>query len=232
MEKIVYLLGDAEPGTVPSNRQDLRDAILEMAPALEMAGATNARCAVAALDDPRASGFPQMNAYGLIDAVLSLWLASLDDRSEIDRLLRPLCARSAAYLVTESVPRDLPAAHPPPGTRLPGVALVSSFPKSPSLSDEQFYSRWHDSHTRLSLEIHPLLEYVRNSVARQLDADAPPLRAIVSESVESVEVALDPLRFYGGPDGQRRAVEDLATFAPLDQMSAVLMSEYILVADP
>ncbi len=232
MEKLVYLLGDAVPGTIPAGREDLRDAILERAPAIERAGAIRARCAVAALEDPRASEFPQMNAHGLIDAVLSLWIASLDDRAEIDGLLRPLCARSAAYLVTESVPRELPAADRAPGARLPGVALVSSFPKPPSLSDEQFYARWHGSHTPLSLEIHPLLEYVRNSVARGLDTDAPPVRAVVSESVESVELVLDPLRFYGSAEGQKRAVEDLSTFVSFDQMSAVLMSEYVLVAEP
>ena len=89
------------------------------------------------------------------------------------------------------------AAGPQRRYRSPGVSLVTAFPKPKHLDDETFYARWHGSHTPMSLEIHPLTRYVRNSVARCLTPGAPPYRAIVSESVESLEVAADPERFYG-----------------------------------
>jgi hypothetical protein len=32
MEKLVYLLGDTDPGKIPMGRTDLRDALLEVGP--------------------------------------------------------------------------------------------------------------------------------------------------------------------------------------------------------
>ena len=68
---------------------------------------------------------------------------------------------------------------------------------------------------------------MRNSVARCLTPGAPPYRAIVSESVESLEVAADPERFYGSEQNRRRAVEDLLSFVELPTLGTVCMSEFI-----
>ncbi|NQZ95236.1 MAG: hypothetical protein HRU01_01890 [Myxococcales bacterium] len=61
-----------------------------------------------------------------------------------------------------------------------------------------------------------------------LTAGAPPLRALVSESVASAAVAADPERFCGGSENQKRIIRDLLSFAEIEPMSSVVMSEYIL----
>jgi hypothetical protein len=228
MEKLIYLLGDAESGTLPRARSDLRDALLEIGPDLVRAGARRISLAVADLDDPDADRVRQFNASGLMDAKLSLWLESVDDRSRIEALFSPLAKRSAGYLVTESVPRALRGQDLGPGERSPGVSLLTTFPKPDRIDEETFYDRWHGSHTPLSLEIHPLIQYVRNSVARVLTTGAPPIRAIVNESVASIAIAADPISFYRSERDRERAVEDLFSFVDFETLSMVLMSEYIL----
>lgn len=226
MEKLIYLLGEAEAGFVPRARGDLRDALLETAPRLVQAGAQRASLSVADLDEADADRVPQFNTGGLIDAAVSLWLASVDQRKEIEAVLSPLAKRWAGYLVTESVP--LAGSAPRPGERQSGVALVTTFPKPERLDDATFYARWHDSHTPLSLEIHPLLRYTRNSVARRLTPGAPPLHAIVSEAVASAAIAADPIAFFGSEPNRARAVEDLLSFVDFETLSVALMSEYTL----
>jgi hypothetical protein len=228
MEKLVYLLGDTDPGKIPMGRTDLRDALLEVGPALTNAGALKSTITVADLEDPLSATVFQANAFGLLDAKVSLWVDSLDGREEIEATLSPLAARFAGYLVTESVPRAFEGRAWADGERSPGVALVSAFPKLEGIDDETFFAFWHGSHTPLSLEIHPLLTYIRNSVARTLTPGAPAHRAIVNESVASLEIAADPNLFYGGEEGEKRASEDLLCFVDFKTLSSVLMSEYIL----
>lgn len=230
MEKLVYLLGDSEVPRVPRARTDLRDRLLALATPLARAGARRVRAQVADLDDPLADSVAQFNTGGHIDAKVSLWLDSLDARGEVERALAGAAARCAGYLVTESVPcprAPVGAADARP-VRAPGVCLVTTFDKPAALSDDDFYARWHGSHTPLSLEIHTLSHYVRNSVVRALTKDAPPLRAIVNEAVASLGEIADPLAFYGSEANRKRAVADLLTFVDFRSLSAVLMSEYAL----
>ncbi|MEZ4217374.1 MAG: EthD domain-containing protein [Myxococcota bacterium] len=236
MEKVVYLLGLGASGAAESDGRDARDArialrerLLALAEPLAAAGARRARAAVADIDDARADASFRLDAHGHGDAAVSLWLDSIDARGPVERALAGAAARCAGYLVTESVPLA-PAAGVAPGARIPGVALVTSFDKPAALDDDAFYARWHGSHTPLSLEIHPLLHYVRNAVVRPLTPGAPPLRAIVSEAVASVDVIADPAVFYGSEEGRARAVADLRTFVDFRSLATALMSEYVLVA--
>ena len=229
MEKLIYLLGDTEAGTVPRAKAALRDTLLETGAPLSAAGAQQVTCTVADLDDSHTDSISQFNKHGLLDATVAVWLESVDQRPAIEAVLSPITNRMAGYLVTESVPRALEGHDPAPGERSPGVHLVTSFPKPDWIEDEAFYACWHGSHTPLSLEIHPLLQYNRNSVARVMTPGAPDFRAIVNESVASSEIAADPVAFYQSEEGQKRAVKDLLAFVDFDTLSTVVMSEYTLV---
>ena len=229
MEKLIFLLGDAEKGVIPKARTRLREALLATGPSLERAGVSKADFTVADLDDPIADGVAQFNAHGLLDAKVSLWLDSVDLVEEVYGVLAPRAARIAGYLVTESIPRALEGHEPVPGGQSPGVQLVTTFPRPERLDPETFYARWHGSHTPLSLEIHPLLQYNRNSVARSLTSAAPRLDAIVHESVASAQIAADPISFYRSEEDQKRAYEDLLSFVDFADLSMVLMNEYALI---
>lgn len=228
MEKLIYLLGDAEAGTVPQARADLRDALFDVAPSLVAAGARDLSFSVADVDDPGLARVAQFNNMGLFDAQLSLWVDHIDGRAGIESIVSGLAARHAGYLVTESILRDYAARDWKSGEASPGIALVTTFPKPETIDDETFYARWHGSHGPLSLELHPLTRYVRNSVARGLTPGAPSIRAIVSESVESAAIAADVDKFYAGRENRKRIVKDLLSFAELSTLSTVVMREYIL----
>jgi len=228
MEKLIYLLGDAEAGTIPQGRGDLRNALLDAAPSLGSVGARDLTLSVADVDDPDVDGVAQFNSMGLLDAQLSIWVDNLDMRAGIESIVSGLSDRYAGYLVTESILREYEARTWQSGEASPGIALVTTFPKPEAIDEETFYARWQGSHGPLSLELHPLTRYVRNAVARVLTPGAPPIRAIVSESVESGAVAADVEQFYGGRENRRRIVKDLFSFAELETMSTVVMREYIL----
>ncbi|MBW1885526.1 MAG: EthD domain-containing protein, partial [Deltaproteobacteria bacterium] len=230
VEKLIYLLGETEAGVVPKGRRDLRNALLAAAATLRRAGARELTFSVADVDDPDAGDVTQFNRMGLLDAQLSLWVDNLDARGEIESIVAKLAPRRAGYLVTESILREYDGRDWSPGHPSPGIALVTTFPKPDAIDDETFFARWHGSHGPLSLELHPLTRYVRNAVARALTPAAPPIRAIVSESVASAAVAADVEQFYGGRENRERIVKDLFSFAELESMSAVVMREYILEA--
>lgn len=227
MEKLIYLLGDAPAGTLPRDRHDLREKLFDAVPALESAGAWEITLGVADVDDPVAEQVMQMNAHGLIDAHVSLWVENLDGRGEIESRLARHTARQAGYLVTESILREHPERTWTAGEPSPGIALFTTFPKPDALDAESFYARWHGSHGPLSLELHPLTRYVRNAVFRPITEGAPTLHAIVSESVASCAVAADVDAFYSGPENRKRIVKDLLSFAEIPTMSTVVMREYL-----
>ena len=164
-------------------------------------------------------------------ACVSLWIDCIDTRGAIERELATDCARIAAYLVTESAPQRWVGRDWPDRQRSPGATLVTAFPKPDRLSDEQFYGHWHGSHSVLTAEIHPFRQYIRNSVARRLTPEATAYRGIVEERVAELEDATDMMRlFRGSLDNIRKGIADVDAFLDRAQISATLMSEYILAS--
>lgn len=228
MEKLMYLLSR------PSHREagEFRDQLLdEIAPSLltsEVAGLTLNVADVDALP----GSIHLSDPAALLGASLSLWLDSLDGRGPIEERLASVCGRLAGYLVTESVPRDYAQRDWPDGERSPGVTLVAAFPMARGIDAETFFSQWQQHHTPLSLSLHPLTRYLRNSVARVLTPGAPPYQALVEERVADIQDLLDPMRFFGSEEAQERAFEHVQRFTDIDEMHTALMSEYILRSFP
>lgn len=227
MEKLVYLLGDTGAGTPPRRRDDLREKIFAAVPALEAAGARDLTVCVADVDDPALDDIAHMNAHGLIDGQVSLWVDRIDGRGAIESIVSGLATRHAGYLVTESILREYPDRHWARGEASPGITIFTTFPKPEALDLDTFYARWHGSHGPLTLEIHPFTRYVRNSVFRPVTEGAPTLHAIVSESVAACAVAADPDLLYGGEENRKRIMKDLLSFVDFSTLSSVPMHEYL-----
>jgi hypothetical protein len=228
MEKLVYLIGsEVAPDelraalTGPIGKRLLETGLFE----LEVHVQDQTGPLVERLEN-------RMDPEGLMSACVSLWLPCLDDRAALEGALRAVAARLAGYSVTESVPREYASRSWPDGETSPTVTVGTALREKPGLDLETFYARWHGSHTPLSLRIHPLMRYVRNSVARVITPDAPPYRAIVFEAVESLEVLATPEIWYGSEAGRREAIGDLLAFADIDSMGSVAMSETIVRAAP
>jgi hypothetical protein len=118
-----------------------------------------------------------------------------DTNKLIERLTR-MPGFAGAYRVEEAIP----VAHEknwPDGTQTPGVNLLTLFSRKPGISWEAFINRWHNSHTPLSLRIHPLWNYNRNVVKDKLTENAESFDGIVEEQMQTRENLLNPFKFFG-----------------------------------
>jgi len=226
VEKLVYLLWKRD-GEDP---KALRDALLaEAAPRLLASGVRALNLSFSDLADELGGRGLVMGEGPRLAAVAALWLDCLDERAPIERVLAEGGRDLDGYLVTESVPQRCRDRDWPDGARSPGVSHFTWFPKPEHLSDEQFFRGWHEQHTPLSFELHPLRwEYVRNSVARALTPGAPPVRAIVTERFRELEDYLEPSRLYGSREVVERMLAELPQFADVRQMHSVPLSEYVV----
>lgn len=84
------------------------------------------------------------------------------------------------------------------GKVTPGVCLLTLFNKKKSIDYHTFIDRWHNSHTPLSLKIHPLTHYDRNVVDEQGSSNAENWDGIVEEHCKTKAELLNPTKFFGG----------------------------------
>jgi hypothetical protein len=161
-------------------------------------------------------------------ASVSIWLDCLDERDAFEAALDSLSLPYHGYLVTESVLRDYRVRDWCVGEKSPGVTLVAAFRRPPRLSEREFYRRWHEGHSPMSLEIHPLSRYIRNGVARVLEPASPGFSAIVEERVASV-ADMAPSVYFGDRESETRAdMESFVDVHAFDHFRVELMSEYII----
>ena len=81
----------------------------------------------------------------------------------------------------------------------PGVCLLTLFKQKKGIDFNTFIDRWHNSHTPLSLKIHPLWHYNRNVVTQKLTADSEDWDGIVDEHMRTKSELLNPFKFFGNP---------------------------------
>ena len=97
------------------------------------------------------------------------------------------------------------------------------------LTDAEFLRRWHEGHSPLALEIHPLWNYVRNVVAAPVLPGSPPLCGIVEEQCRTRGELLDPVRFFGGwlrmVPNMLRVYRDVRSFLDLAAIENYLVTE-------
>lgn len=86
----------------------------------------------------------------------------------------------------------------PDGSVTPGVCLLTIFRSRPDIPYETFIDRWHNSHTPLSLKIHPLWHYNRN-VVKDTIAGTEKWGGIVEEHMRKRSQLTNPFAFFGHP---------------------------------
>lgn len=134
-----------------------------------------------------------------------------------------------AYRVTEALPvayqknwRD--------GEPTPGACLLTLFSRRKTIDYETFIHRWHNSHTPLSLRIHPLWNYNRNVVIESLFEGSASFDGIVEEQVLQAADLLNPFRFFGNPliiiPRMLKVYADTKSFIDYPGMETYLAAEY------
>ncbi len=146
--------------------------------------------------------------------------------AEAGRRLATLPGTLEGYAVDETVPV--------PRRSEAAATLVTLFRRAPRVSPELFLRRWHEEHTAMTLEIHPVVGYVRNVVRAPLVPSAAPWDGIVTEDFASL-ADLTTLRLFGrGPRALvnvLRIARHVPTFLDLSTLEAYLTSAHEPLAD-
>ena len=85
------------------------------------------------------------------------------------------------------------------GDKTPGICLLTLFKQKKGIAYDTFIDRWHNSHTPLSLKIHPLWHYNRNVVDQKLTEEAESWDGIVEEHMRTSSELMNPFKFFGNP---------------------------------
>lgn len=138
---------------------------------------------------------------------------------------------SGAYAVTEALPVSYEKDWPD-GQQTPGVCLLTLFQQKKGIDRSTFLDRWHNSHTPMSLKVHPLWHYDRNVVDNKLNAEAYGWDGIVQEHMRTRKELMNPFKFFGHPGViiQRMIAvyRDTKSFLNYKTVEPYLVAEYHL----
>jgi len=125
-------------------------------------------------------------------------ISMTDPKGDFLPLLSNLTGISGGYRVHEAIPVAYDKTWAD-GQQSPGVCLLTLFRQKNGIDYDTFIDRWHNSHTPLSLKLHPLWNYSRNVVSEQVLEQSQPWDGIVEEHFRSATDLLNPFRFFGKP---------------------------------
>jgi hypothetical protein len=231
MEKLLYVVWKTPEVTIERFKTDL---LGETARQLIDLGAQALSINVADELAAYAHGIRITHLAEPISATVSIWMHTALDRGPIEESLSRVTARSAGYLVLESMPIVNTKRITPLGERTPGICTVAFLEKPGSMTYEAWLDRWQGHHTKVAIETQSTFLYIQNAVVRPVTAEAPPWAAIVEEAFPA-EAATDPMVFYaaGGSkeklaENQRRMFESCKTFIDFNQIESHPMSSYTI----
>jgi hypothetical protein len=119
------------------------------------------------------------------------------------------------------------------GEQTPGVCLLTLFHKREDIDYQTFIDRWHNSHTPLSLKLHPLWNYNRNVVESKLTEGDLWYDGIVEEHFRTREDLLNIFRFFGKPHKVIRNMlmvyKDSRSFIDYKRIEPYLVSEVHII---
>jgi hypothetical protein len=191
MVKLQYLL--RAPATERAGA--FRDRALAVGARLLAAGPARLKLTFTAEEPPRLTILPFRRDR---IAVVSLWDEGAPEAAA-GRWNAPLASEGAAagYRVHESVPRAYRRDWPD-GRDTPGASMLTLLHRRTGLADAEFLRRWHEGHSPMALEIHPLWNYVRNVVAARCLPGSPPVCGLVEEQFRTRGELRHPVRLFGG----------------------------------
>ncbi|MDH3818959.1 MAG: hypothetical protein OES21_10110 [Myxococcales bacterium] len=118
------------------------------------------------------------------------------------------------------------------GEPTPSPILLTMLQKKAGVSTDEFTRRWHDGHTPMSLEIHPLWYYQRNVIRGAVTDRADPSDGIVLEACRTRGDLLNPTRFFGGAlkmvPNMLRVASDVNGFLDMKKTETFYATEYHL----
>jgi len=153
------------------------------------------------------------------------------DHTRFSEALQSSASSVSGYEVEEAYPVAYDKAWSD-GEPTPSPILVTMLRKKAGISTDEFTRRWHDGHTPMSLEIHPLWYYQRNVVREAITDGADPSDGIVLEACRTRGDLLNPTRFFGGAlkmvPNMLRIASDINGFLDMRKTETFYATEYHL----
>ena len=190
MYKEIYIIGGREAETYATFRDRM---VAVAAEAMHLYRPENSWITLTESPPPRLSVIPFKR--GKVSAITLF-------RREGDRQPFNLLTQMDGFRYACRVEEAIPVSYRknwPTGSVTPGICLLTLFRPATGISHETFIDRWHNSHTPLSLRIHPLWHYNRNVVKETIAAKEPGWGGIVEEHFRKRSQLLNPFRFFGNP---------------------------------
>jgi hypothetical protein len=140
---------------------------------------------------------------------------------------------AGAFKVAEAIPvgyrKDWKDGH-----ETPGIGLLTLFHQKKGIDYKTFIDRWHNSHTPISLKLHPLWNYNRNVVQTKLTDHPNWFDGIVEEHFRSRKELLNIFCFFGKPHKVLKNMllvyTDTKSFIDYKKMETYLVAEYHIVS--
>lgn len=154
-----------------------------------------------------------------------------DDPSRFTEAVTRAAGSVSGYEVEEAYPVAYERAWAD-GEPTPSPILLTMLRKKVGVETDEFIRRWHDGHTPLSLEIHPLWYYQRNVVREPVVEGSEASDGIVLEACRTRGDLLNPVRFFGGGfkmvPNMLRVANDIKGFLDMGKTQTYYATEYHL----
>lgn len=216
---------------------DFRDDLLaDLVPALRALPAVQGlRLTVADSAVAEAEGRRMESHAPLPGAMVSLWVDDAGAAQDWEPLLAAAAERFAGYLVAEAEPLVAREQHPSvPGERQYGMCHVVFMSPPASLSRDEWFRVWKDSHTQVAIDTQSTFGYRQNVVVRVLTDGALASHAIVEENFPPEAMASDHAFYATGGDEvvleqhMQAMMASCARFIDFEQIDVIPMSEYLI----
>jgi len=160
---------------------------------------------------------------------------SLSGRKQDDSgFLSGIVGFAGGYQVEEAIPVAYEKTWED-GSPTPGECLLTLFHQKADLDYEVFIRRWHEGHTPLSLKLHPLWNYIRNVVKKEITEQSTWYDGIVEEQFRESSHLLNPLIFFGPPLKVPRHMfqvyADTRSFIDMKRIETYLATEIHFLSD-
>ena len=219
----MYMLrGDGESHREWSNRMrhEVSQQLLALAPAKLQLTVTEA-------PPPKLSLFPFKNQPIALFNVYD----DAEDPSRFSEVLQSAAGSVSGYEVEEAYPVAYDRAWSD-GEPTPSPILLTMLRKKAGIETDEYIRRWHQGHTPLSLEVHPLWYYQRNVVRGPVTEGADPSDGIVLEACRTRGKLLNPASFFGGAlkmvPNMVRIMSDINGFLDMKKTETFYATEYHL----
>lgn len=233
MEKLMYALWKP----TAQEPDAFRDALLaDLVPALSaVACVQGLRLCVADSAVAEAAGRRMESHAPVPDAMVSLWVDDGGATQQWEPWLAGAAEKIAGYLVAEAEPLIAREAHPSKsGERQYGMCHVVFMSHPDSLSRDEWFKVWKDSHTLVAIDTQSTFGYRQNVVVRVLTEGALASDAIVEENFPPEAMTSDHAFYATGGDEtvlkehMEAMMASCARFIDFAHIDVIPMSEYLI----